>query len=343
MTIRVLIVDDSAFARKVLREVLSSDPAIEVVGVAHDGLDALEKIQRLDPDVVALDLLMPNLDGLGVLRALAGRSRPRCLVVSTSDEQSALAAEALQAGAVDLVHKPTALATTRLYELSTELVAKVKVVASARAPSQLPPPSMRAATPAVAIRPATKVQLVVIGASTGGPQALTHLLAALPGDLPVPVAVVLHMPIGYTLALAERLNASSALEVMEAHDGLALRPGAAIIARGGIHMKITGAASSARVVLDVSPLDTPHRPAVDVLFRSAAQTFGPHVLGVVLTGMGDDGVEGSRAIRAAGGVVITQDEPSCVVYGMPRAVVEAGLSQASVPLEGMATAILQAL
>jgi two-component system chemotaxis response regulator CheB len=342
-TIRVLIVDDSAFARKVLREVLSSDPQLEVVGAAHDGLDALEKIERLDPDVVALDLLMPSLDGVGVLHALAGRSRPRCIVVSTSDEQSALVAEALEAGAVDMIHKPTALATSRLYELSTELVEKVKVAATARAPSQLPPPPSPGALRAIAVRPSSKVQLVVIGASTGGPQALTGLLAALPADFPVPLAVVLHMPVGYTLALSERLNGSSAISVMEAHDGLALRPGAAIIARGGVHMKIGGTPSSAHVGLDIAPLDTLHRPAVDVLFRSAAQVYGPHVLGVVLTGMGDDGVDGSRAVRSVGGSVITQDERSCVVYGMPRAVVEAGLSQASVPLEGMATAILQAL
>jgi two-component system chemotaxis response regulator CheB len=341
--IRVLLVDDSAFARKVLREVLSSDPEIEVVGAAHDGLDALEKIERLDPDVVALDLLMPNLDGLGVLQALAGRPRPRCIVVSTSDEQSAIAAEALQAGAVDMVQKPTALATTRLYELSTELVAKVKIAATARSPSQLPPPPSPATLSAITIRPSSKVQLVVIGASTGGPQALTRLLGALPADLAVPLAVVLHMPVGYTLALSERLNESSAIAVMEAHDGLALRPGAAIIARGGIHMRIRGSSTSAHVALDMAPFDTLHRPAVDVLFRSAAEAYGPHVLGVVLTGMGDDGTEGARAIRGVGGTVITQDEPSSVVYGMPRAVVEAGLSQASVPLEGMATAVLQAL
>jgi two-component system chemotaxis response regulator CheB len=169
------------------------------------------------------------------------------------------------------------------------------------------------------------------------------LLAALPADFPVPMAVVLHMPVGYTLALSERLNDSSAISVMEAHDGLALRAGAAIIARGGIHMKIAGTSSSAHVALDVAPLDTLHRPAVDVLFRTAAQVYGPHVLGVVLTGMGDDGLDGSRTIRSLGGTVITQDAASCVVYGMPRAVVEAGLSQASVPLEGMATAILRAL
>ncbi len=338
--VRVLVVDDSAFARKVMREVLSSDPGIEVIGVAHDGLDALEKIERLDPDVVALDLLMPNLDGVGVLYALAGRARPRCVIVSTSDEQSALAAEALQAGAVDLVHKPTALATDRLYELSTELVQKIKVAAKARTRSDVPP-SARISAPPVTVT--SGVELVVIGASTGGPQALTHLLGALPADLRVPVAVVLHMPPGYTHALSQRLDASSAIDVLEAYDGLALRRGAAIIARGGVHMKIGGDPEMRRVVLDASPARSLHRPSVDVLFQSAARAFGARVLGVVLTGMGDDGTEGARAIREAGGGVMTQDEASCVVYGMPRAVVEAGLSQASVPLEGMVTAILRAL
>jgi two-component system, chemotaxis family, protein-glutamate methylesterase/glutaminase len=340
-SVRVLVVDDSAFARKVMREVLSSAPDIEVVGVAHDGLDALEKIDRLDPDVVALDLLMPNLDGVGVLHALAGRARPRCVVVSTSDEQSALAAEALQAGAVDLVHKPTALATDRLYELSTELVEKIRVAAKARTRSDQPPSSVP--LPTMWIAGTSGVELVVIGASTGGPQALTYLLGALPANLPVPVAVVLHMPVGYTQALSQRLDNSSAIDVVEAYDGLALRRAAAIIARGGVHMRIAGARGALRVALDPAPADSLHRPSVDVLFESAARASGPRVLGIVLTGMGDDGTAGARAIRQAGGAVMTQDEPSCVVYGMPRAVVEAGLSQASVPLEGMATAILRAL
>jgi two-component system chemotaxis response regulator CheB len=338
--IRVLVVDDSAFARKVVREVLSSDPRIEVVGIARDGLDALEKIAELDPDVVTLDLLMPNLDGVGVLRALEGKARPRVIVVSTSDEQSSLALEALQAGAIDLVHKPTALATDRLYELSTELVKKVKIAAAAV------PRTARAGLPSTlraARRAPPTVGVLVVGASTGGPQALTRLLAELPGDLPVPVAMVLHMPPGYTAALAQRLNTVCALEVVEAREGLLLRPGLVVLGRAGMHIKIAGEPGAARVQLDIAPLDTPHRPAVDVLFASAAAVFGARVLGVVLTGMGDDGLEGARQIHTAGGRLLTESESSCVVYGMPRAVSEAGLSAGSFPLESMAMAIQRAL
>jgi two-component system chemotaxis response regulator CheB len=338
--IRVLVVDDSAFARKVVREVLSADPLIEVVGIARDGLDALEKIGELDPDVVTLDLLMPNLDGIGVLHALEGKVRPRVVVVSTSDEQSSVALEALQAGAIDLVHKPTALATDRLYELSTELVQKVRIAATAVARPARDAPSSIASGPR---RTAPAVGILVIGASTGGPQALTRLLAELPGDLPVPVAMVLHMPPGYTAALADRLDGACALDVVEAREGQTLRAGLVVLGRAGLHIKIAGEPSAAHVHLDVAPMDTPHCPAVDVLFATAATVFGSRVLGVVLTGMGEDGLEGARRIHSAGGRLLTESESSCVVYGMPRAVSEAGLSAGSFPLEGMAMAIQRAL
>jgi two-component system, chemotaxis family, protein-glutamate methylesterase/glutaminase len=338
--IRVLVVDDSAFARKVVREVLSSDPRIEVVGIARDGLDALEKIGALDPDVVTLDLLMPNLDGIGVLRALEGKARPRVIVVSTSDEQSRLALEALEAGAIDLVHKPTALATDRLYELSSELVKKVTIAAGA---VSRPLRNVQSSALSAPGRTVPTVGVLVVGASTGGPQALTRLLAELPGDLPVPVAMVLHMPPGYTAALAQRLDAACALEVVEAREGLVLRAGQVVLGRAGMHIKIAGEPGAARVQLDMAPMDTPHRPAVDVLFASAATVFGARVLGVVLTGMGEDGLEGARQIHAAGGRLLTEAESSCVVYGMPRAVSDAGLSAGSFPLESMAMAIQRAL
>ncbi len=331
--IRVLVVDDSAFARKVVREVLSADPDIEVVGIARDGLDALEQIAQLAPDVVTLDLLMPNLDGLGVLRAVQRGASPRVVVVSTAEADGDLAVQALQAGAVDLVHKTTSLATERLYEMSRELVTKVKIAAVARlgggretAPVQ----------PIVRLTPeAWSPRIVVVGASTGGPQALTHLLSALPENLPVPVAIVLHMPVGYTSALASRLNAVSALHVVEASEGLMLHPGLAVVARAGMHMRLDLEAGVVRVHLAMTPLDTPHRPAVDVLFASAAAAYGSQALGLVLTGMGEDGLEGARSLVAAGSKVLTEAESSCVVYGMPRAVAEAGLSTRALSLRDM--------
>lgn len=342
--IRVLVVDDSAFARKVLREALSRAEGIEVVGTARDGLDALEKIAELHPDVVTLDLVMPGLDGLGLLKSLTGPQRPRVVVVSMADSASELAISAMQAGAVELVHKPTALATDRLYELADELIAKVRIAAGARV--QDPVPSSErdevraaeaAALPRAHARPAP---LVVIGTSTGGPQALTRLLTRLPADFPSPIAIALHIPPGYTQALAERLDAQCALEVLEASEGLALRPGRAVLARAGLHLKLQGRGASCVARLDLEPLHTPHRPAVDVLFESAARAWGPDVLAVVLTGMGNDGLVGAGRVRAAGGHVLTEAASSCVVYGMPRSVDEAGLSDARVPLDGMAEALL---
>jgi two-component system chemotaxis response regulator CheB len=334
--IRVLVVDDSAFARKVLRQVLSNAEGLEVVGTARDGLDALEKVAELSPDVLTLDLVMPGLDGLGVLRALASMpGAPRVVVVSSAGEESELAVAALQTGAVELVNKPTALATERLYELGGELVEKVRT--AARAVSRPAPEGASVAdgAPAFTGALAPVQRLVVVGTSTGGPQALTRLLAMLPPDFPVPLALALHIPTGYTQAVARRLDAHCQLEVLEAEDGLELRAGRVVLARAGMHLKVErhGAVCLAR--LDRQPLRMPHHPSVDVLFESAARTWGADTVGVVLTGMGDDGLAGARAIRAAGGTVLTEAESSCVVYGMPRAVEEAELATATAPLEDM--------
>src|SRR6478609_3738047 len=255
--IRVLVVDDSAFARKVLRETLSTSPAIEVVGVARDGLEALERIAELKPDVITLDLMMPNLDGLGVLRALPAGAGPRVLIVSISDSDSEVAIEALQNGAVDLVQKPTALATDRLYELGGELIAKV--IAAAGAVSRGAGP---AAAPVRAPVPGPgHVRLVVIGTSTGGPQALTHVVTSLPADLPCAVAVALHIPAGYTEALARRLNDASAVDVFEASEGAALRPGSVAIARGGLHLRIRADAGGMTTHVDPNPMTASYFPS----------------------------------------------------------------------------------
>lgn len=340
-TVRVLVVDDSAFARKVLRESLSVHPDIEVVGTARDGLEALEKIAELKPDVVTLDLVMPNLDGLGVLHALPPDGGPRVVIVSISDGDSERGVEALQAGAVELVHKPTALATDRLYELSGELIEKVLVAGGAvhrtMAPAPVAPPV------AVTARALTTVKLVVVGTSTGGPQALTRLLTALPADLPCAVAVALHIPAGYTEALARRLNDQASVPVFEAWEGAVLAPGSVAIARGGSHLRVRAQGGRLTTHLSQDPLDAPFCPSVNVLFESAAQALGPAVMGVVLTGMGDDGVQGSRAIKGAGGRILTEAASSCVVYGMPRAVQEAQLSLAAFSIEDMASAIVSRL
>jgi two-component system chemotaxis response regulator CheB len=334
--IRVLVVDDSAFARKVVRESLQTSPQIEVVGIARDGIDALEKIAELAPDVITLDLVMPNLDGLGVLSALTVQQRARVVVVSMADGESDIGVAALGYGVFDLVHKPTALAVASLHDIAEELVKKVLLAAAQpRHRAQEPAPQL----PTLPALQKHSDRVVLIGTSTGGPQALTRLLKALPANFPAPIAIVLHIPVGYTGPLAERLNSECAIEVLEAEEGLALRPGRAILAKAGFHLSLLGTDDELTAHLDAGPSSSMHRPSVDILFGSAARQLGKRALGVVLTGMGSDGLEGSRALTAAGGQVLTESEASCVVYGMPRVVKEAGLSLVEAPLEQMAAEI----
>lgn len=332
--VRVLVVDDSAFARKVVRQVLQRDPRIEVVGIARDGLEALESIAQLRPDVVTLDLVMPELDGIGVLRALPPGG-PRVVVVSITDRASERGLEALEAGAVDLVQKPTALASERLYALGEELVLKVLAAAHVRVQQRTLP---ALATPPVRARPGRPLhRLVVIGASTGGPQALSRLVPGFPADLHSAVAIALHIPAGYTEALAARLSRTSAVAVREAKDGMALVRGEVVLARGGAHLEVEG--GHVRVFEEPVDRSSLYCPSVDRLFASAAREYGRSVLGVVLTGMGEDGLAGARAIREAGGTVLTEAESSCIVYGMPRAVREQGLAADEAPIERMAETI----
>jgi two-component system, chemotaxis family, protein-glutamate methylesterase/glutaminase len=216
-------------------------------------------------------------------------------------------------------------------------VSKVKAAAAARTPlpRPVPPTRLRAAS--------TRIRVVAVGTSTGGPQALTRLLTAMPADLPVPIVVALHIPAGYTHELAKRLHEASAIDVEEAYDGLELRPGLAIIARGGVHLSLSRSGDTALARLVDEPRSVAHAPSVDVLFQSAAEAFGAASLGVVLTGMGDDGLLGSRSIHEAGGQILTQTEASCVVYGMPRCVYEAGLSAAQASIEEMPSEIVRHL
>jgi two-component system, chemotaxis family, protein-glutamate methylesterase/glutaminase len=338
--VRVLVVDDSAFARKVVREILSACPDIEVCDIARDGLEALEKIGEHRPDVITLDLVMPNLDGIGLLKALPSGG-PRVVVVSISGVHSALGLEALELGAFDVVQKPTALATDRLYTMDRDLVAKV--LSAARSQSR----GRRATgeTSTLAIAPAapslSAFRAVVVGASTGGPPAVSRLLGALPAGFPVPIAVVVHLPVEYTETFARRLDASTPFKVREAAEGLAFGPGDVVIARGGSHLQLTAHATGVEAHLSIAPYETPHRPSVDVLFESVARTLGGNVVAVVLTGMGDDGTAGARALKRLGATILTEAESSCVVYGMPRSVVEAGLSDSAVPLQDMAAEIMR--
>jgi two-component system chemotaxis response regulator CheB len=338
--IRVLIVDDSAFARKVVREVLSADAEIEVVGYARDGIEGLEKIVELRPDVVTLDLMMPDLDGLGLLRALPLENPPKVVVVSISGAETEIALEALSLGAVDVVAKPTPLPTDRMYEMSHDLVRKVKAAALARPRVSAPAaPALSAAH----VPAAGRYRLVAVGTSTGGPQALTELFSAMPAGLPVSFAIALHIPAGYTGPLAERLSRSSGVRISEAEDGMEIRPGEGVIAPGGMHLTVVESAGRLIARVSFEPSTTAHRPSVDVLFSSVASALGDAAMAVVLTGMGNDGLAGAADIRKRGGRVLAESESSCVVYGMPRSVIEGGLASAEAPLPGMAKLILDSL
>lgn len=330
---RVLVIDDSAFARTVLARLLRASGKIDVVGTTQDGRDGLERITALDPDVVTLDLMMPGVDGLAVLRGLQGRSRPRVIVVSISTIDSELGAEALSLGAIDLIAKPTGLGTDRLHEIGTELVAKILAAAAGYVVTAAAP-----TTSAVSSTPPGHVELIVIGTSTGGPQALTRMMAGLPATLAAPIAIVLHIPAGYTEALARRLDKGSPLQVIEAQHGMELRPGCALLAPGGTHLRIERDGRALRAQLGALR-SRPFTPSVDELFSSGAAAAGAGTLGVVLTGMGDDGLIGAHAIAAAGGTLLTEAASTCVIYGMPRCVDAAGLGATSVPIDGMAAEI----
>lgn len=341
--IRVLIVDDSAFVRKFLRQMLLKSPFIEVVAAARNGTEALELVEQYKPDVITLDLNMPDADGLTFLKAQMARQPLPTIVVSMAAKDGQQVLEALAAGAVDVVQKPTGLANERILEIGEDLIAKVKAAATAR----LPAAAIRTdSTPRpVSLGAQTRsTDIIVIGVSTGGPQALRYLVPRLPLELPVPVAIVLHMPPGYTQLFANSLNEISGLEVVEAADGQLLRPGLVLLAPAGQHMTFVRKGDGDVVThLSLQPLDMPHRPAADVLFQSAAEVFGSRTLAIVLTGMGSDGTRGAAWIKARGGRVLAEAEESCIVYGMPRSIVEAGLCDKSVPLGKMATAISEAI
>jgi len=342
--LRVLVVDDSAYVRKVVREMLSRSPFVEVVGTARDGREALDLVEQLDPDVVTCDLIMPELDGVGFVREQMQRRPVPIIIMSVAKETAEAALTALDAGAIDFVQKPTALASEKIFEVSTELIEKVKAAGSIalnRIGTSPPAPS-RPIEPAMKIAGNHSVDLVVIGISTGGPQALKRLIPQLPEDFPVPVVMVMHMPVGYTEMYAAKLNEQSQLEVREAAEGDDLKPGRVFLAPAGRHLTLQrDGGGKIMVHLDARPFNMLHRPAVDVLFQSAAEVYGNRVLGVVMTGMGSDGKQGAAWIKSQGGVIFTEAESSCVVYGMPSAVMEAGLSDQSIALEDMARAIME--
>lgn len=343
--IRVLVVDDSAYVRKVVREMLSYSPLLEVIGAARDGREALELVEKLRPDVVTSDLMMPELNGIEFVREQMRRRPLPIVMMSSADENSAETLAALDAGAVDFVQKPTALATEKIFEVRSQLIEKIKTAASVLPENLHLVSALRQQTETINVSGEPRknqFDAIVIGISTGGPQALRFLIPQLPADFPIPIAIVLHMPVGYTSMYAEKLNEISALEVREAREGDQMQAGLALLAPAGKHLSFKRLADGKVLShLSLRPLDTQHRPAVDVLFQSAAETFGARTLGVVMTGMGADGRSGAAWIKARDGTIFSESEETCVVYGMPGAIVEAGLSDKIIRLDRLGQALME--
>ncbi len=339
--IRVLVVDDSAVVRKMITDALSGDPQIEVVGTAVDPYVARDRIVELEPDVLTLDIEMPRMDGLTFLKILQQhRPMPVIIISSLTQAGSAKALEALEYGAVEVLAKPAS--SYSIGHLGEHLARHVKAAASARLTGRravLAPPVRRVAAPCSGDW--HRRQLVLLGASTGGVEALTQVLTHLPDGLPG-IAIVQHIPPFFSRAFAERLNGQCAIEVREAADGDELLPGLALVAPGDYHMTVNWTGGGYRVALNQRPPVHHCRPAVDVLFRSAASCPGIRAVSVVLTGMGTDGALGMKDLKAIGARTIAQDEKTCVVYGMPRAAVELGIVDQVLPLSHIAPAIVEA-
>ncbi len=341
--IRILIVDDSVVIRKLLSGTLASDPALEVVGTASDGRIALAKLPLLKPDLVTLDVEMPVMNGLEALAAIR-KLYPKLPVImfSTLTERGAAATlDALSLGASDYATKPsnTGSPAVAIERIRTELIPKIKALCGVVSPLKLLPlPGCR---PAVKVRVSgnRRIEIVAIGTSTGGPNALAEVLPVISNDFPVPIVVVQHMPPLFTRLLADRLASRSAIPIEEGSADVVLSPGRAWIAPGNFHMRVVRRGVNWRLELNQEAPENSCRPAVDVLFRSVAAAYGANVLGVVMTGMGSDGVLGAQDIRDAGGEVIIQDEASSVVWGMPGLVHASGLDDAAYPLDHLATEI----
>ena len=341
--IRILVVDDSVVIRKLLSDTLSVDRSLLVVGVASDGRIALAKIPLLKPDLIMLDIEMPVMNGLETLAALR-KLYPKLPVImfSTLTERGAVATlDALSLGASDYATKPsnTGSPAVAIERIRAELIPKIKALCGVAVPLKLLPLPASRGPAKVRTRTKPRIEIVAIGTSTGGPNALAEVLPRIPHDFPVPIVVVQHMPPIFTRLLAERLSSRSAIPVEEGSAGAVLSAGHAWIAPGNFHMQVVRTGVNRRLDLNQADPENSCRPAVDVLFRSVAAAYGANVLGVVMTGMGSDGVLGAQDIRDAGGDVIIQDEASSVVWGMPGLVRASGLDDAAYPLDRLAEEI----
>jgi two-component system, chemotaxis family, protein-glutamate methylesterase/glutaminase len=358
----VVVIDDSAFMRKSISMMLESDPTIKVVATARDGQDGVQKVKQFKPDIVTLDVEMPVMDGITALKTIMRECpTPVLMISSITTEGAKVTLDALTAGAIDFIAKDRSFVSVQISGIRDELLAKVHEITSSRlvqlsmrrvhrSADAKPSPSAPAATshapvPSRSIsknyvsRNKNELKAVVLGISTGGPFALLQMLPKIRGNFPLPIAIVQHMPPNFTRSMAERLDAQCELSVREAVDGDVMKAGSVLIAPGGQHMVFQqrGDTISARITSE--PKSTLYKPCADIMMLSAVETFRSGLFGVIMTGMGKDGLEGLRAIKQNSGYVLAQDEESCVVYGMPKAAVDDGIADAIVPLDGIAEAI----
>jgi two-component system chemotaxis response regulator CheB len=342
--IRVLVVDDSALMRKVIPQILETDGTIQVVGTAIDGNFGLKKIEDLRPQVITLDLEMPGMGGLDMLKEIMQRHKIPVIVVSSHSTQGAsVTLKALSLGAFDFVAKPTDV-SSRMQEIARELISKIKAAAQSRGIQIQSAMDFGVPSPRPKIKPGAAkepTKIVAIGISTGGPQSLQYLLAQFPAEFPGSIVVVQHMPEGFTDMFAKRLDECCSLNVKEAQSGDLLVAGRALICPGSRHLKVKRLPLGDIAILSDDPRVNGHRPSADVMFKSLAEEFGPRGIGLLMTGMGEDGAQGLGLVKSAGGLTIAQGEQSCVVFGMPKAAIERGHAMRVVELEALA-ATLQA-
>lgn len=353
--IKVLVVDDSAFVRRSLIAILEKDPDIKVVGAATNGAEGVAKAGELDPDVITMDVEMPKMNGLQALeRIMAENPCPVIMVSSLTSEGADTTLRALELGALDFMPKLSSGTLPDVARLEKEMAAKIKALArrkgimrlrfrsgksreaakAASAPAPRPQPRIRGAGQHVPF------EVVSIGVSTGGPPAVQKVLTAIPAGFPVPILIAQHMPAAFTGPFATRLNSMCAITVKEAEDGERARPGTAFICPGGMHLRLENRGGSLYVAVTEEPKDALYKPSANVLMETTAKAAATKALGVTLTGMGNDGIEGTKVLKQRGGHTIAQNEESCVVYGMPKAVVDAGLADEIVDINDMADAIL---
>ena len=348
--ITVLVVDDSAFMRKSISLMLESDPDIRVLATARDGRDAIDKIKSLNPDLVTLDVEMPNLDGLSALKIIMKECPVPVLMVSSITTEGADATfEALNLGAIDFISKDLSSVSANIINVRDELIAKVKAIArsksllarfsSGKRPSTQSQSLSANRSPSI-LDAQQDFEAVLVGISTGGPQALFHFLPQLPASFPLGIAIVQHMPPRFTKSMADRLDGLCQLTVKEANTGDELLPGTVLIAQGGRQMTFEAGHESLRAVISDEPTSSIYRPSADIMMVSAASAVTKPFVGLIMTGMGRDGLHGLRLIKKKGGCVIAQNEQTCIVYGMPKAAVDDGIADYVLPLEKISEGLL---